>query len=165
MQGNVEVIEEARVEGTAQDGRGVHGIALFFDLEKAKPPPADPPKLLPSKAKTKATKKQAPPSQQARSRGVYIALDPPNRKLKIAFLQQGKWKVWLPWKEHDAIRKGESNRLHATVQNGQLLVKINKTTLAPISLPQTLSGLACVFVQQGGTDVTFKQFHVQEPQP
>ncbi len=131
ISGNVSLEIDTLVNKTSVHQRAVHGLVLFFQLKNN------------------------------RSQGYYIAIDPPKKKVALVRLQNQKQTYLLPWTSTPALHSSgpEGNVLQVKFQNSKLSIFINQIRVGkPIPLKTFQHGQACIFVQQGNTDVTFRSF-------
>ncbi|MBK05845.1 MAG: hypothetical protein CL920_05285 [Deltaproteobacteria bacterium] len=99
--------------------------------------------------------------KEKRSQGYYIGIDPPKQQATIARLVDGTWHYLRPWS--NAPTKPTQNELSMTLKENTLQVTLNGTKLPAVKLKAFDEGRTCLFVQRGGTDITFKRFTVKRP--
>lgn len=128
LSGDVAVSMSSVMQDKDTKDRAVHGLALFFH------------------------------KHNKRSQGYYIALDPPQKKIALARLQEGKWTFLQPWKVHPALAADKPNTLSAKVNGETIAVMINQKPAFSVKDSQYRKGQTCIFVQRGGTAIRFRTF-------
>ncbi len=104
--------------------------------------------------------------KKSRALGYYVAITPPKKMYTITQLEAGgKWKPLLGWTASKALRPKGPNELVVRVQNEQLFVQINGKSMKAVPATTYNQGRVCLFVQQGGAEVEFKNFSFRNPKP